>query len=134
MLSLCTAGTYRLCREWDSVNPIFAEKDGGDESLRTGTSHGGQITLRALEDPSDEDEVEDDIEQVPDTDDGIRESPASTQVPRVPAPFINRLLSPSTPSTPARQAGTASDLGSEQETLSVRASEYQEQRCRHQAR
>jgi len=38
----------QLCPEWDLVNEIFAEKDGGDEELRTGTSNTADITLGAL--------------------------------------------------------------------------------------
>jgi len=30
------AKLHQLCPEWDLVNEIFAEKDGGDEELRTG--------------------------------------------------------------------------------------------------
>ena len=42
-------GTKKRCKDWDAVNPIFAERDGGDASLRTGSSAEGiGLTLDAL--------------------------------------------------------------------------------------
>ena len=54
------------------MNPIFSEKDGGDEELRTGTSHRGNVTLDTLEGPGNNDQDSDDdsspeLEDVPDS-------------------------------------------------------------------
>lgn len=133
-LSILLAETYKLCPDWDTVNPIFAEKDGGDESLRTGTSHGGDITLRAFEENDVKDNAEDDDDEVTALLGALPDSQASTHLLPIPPPLVNRFVSPSTATTRGRQS-RARDIGvSEQETLSVRASESQEQRHRRQAR
>ena len=53
MLDCCPhhllGGTRKRCKNWDLVNPIFAEKDGGDSTLHTGsTVQGMNMTLAAL--------------------------------------------------------------------------------------
>ncbi|RXK41015.1 hypothetical protein M231_01646 [Tremella mesenterica] len=42
------ATVLKKCPEYDSVDPIFAERDGGTESLRTGTTGNSNVTLETI--------------------------------------------------------------------------------------
>jgi len=102
------ARLHQLCAEWDLVNEIFAEKDGGDEKLRTGTSNTADITLGALLDGEGVVRGRGDRAMPPGTQQASRQhSPMSSQgvedtLPDLPPPLID----PFDPSQPNSQTNS----------------------------
>lgn len=101
--------TYSICRQWDRLNPIFSEMDGGSEDLRTASNDTSGITLAALDGPPDgDDSVFDGGQELLDTLGRVvtdENTPADSQVDPI---LSQQDPSISTPSRPQNSSQTGS--------------------------